>query len=384
MMTRAAAWLLLLLLAALGAFAQAQTPSDPPLIVESFECRGNVTTSCRFILGQLYLSEGDRLDEEEIQNAKLRLLWLRNFSSVSIYLEKGSQRGRARLVIEVVEASAVNKELTFGFFSQNGAIGHLAQGRWTEQNLFGNGKVLDFRASLITPLGGDEVSERSAQLSYIDPHLFDSKRYYFSTDLSFLDLDLDRENGDIIDIRQVAFSLNFGRRLWDFSYLTAGFQYRPVSDRFWSLRQDDGKFEDTVDTSNGSIILGYGWNSRDDQYFPTRGSSFQLTVVSERDRSDTDAGLSYSNTWTSAGGTTWIASFNFPDPATRIEIQRPFEPLWDAKQARAFLQLGVGGVGRNAGGGHILSGGFAAGVRFDSERFGVVMLYVLGQTSWNK
>ena len=69
-MTRAATWLLLLVLAPLAALAQAVAPpADPPLIVESLECRGNVISSCRGILGLLYLSEGDRLDEEEIQNA---------------------------------------------------------------------------------------------------------------------------------------------------------------------------------------------------------------------------------------------------------------------------------------------------------------------------
>jgi outer membrane translocation and assembly module TamA len=383
-MTRAAVWLLLVLLAPLAAFAQAPPAADPPLVVESLECRGNVITSCRFILGHLYLSEGDRLDEEEVQNAKLRLLWLRNFSSVSIYLEKGSERGRARVVVEVVEASAVNKELTYGFFSQNGSVGQLIQGRWTEQNLFGNGKVLDFKASLVTPFGGDKQSQHLVQLSYIDPNLFDSKRYYFSTDLSFLDLDINRENDDLIDVRQVALNLNFGRRVWDFSYFTAGFQYRPVSDRFWSIRQEDGEFEKTHDSSRGSFIVSYGWNSRDDQYFPTRGSSFGLTVVSDRGRNDTDAGLFYSNTWTSSGGTTWIAAFGAPDPFTRIEIQRRLEPFWDARQARMFLQLGVSGAGRNLNGEHILSGGFTAGVRFDSAKLGVVTLYVLGQTSFNK
>jgi len=383
MMTRAAVWLLLLLLAPLAALAQAVPPPDPPLVVESLECRGNVHTSCPFILGQLYLSEGDRLDEEEIQNAKLRLLWLRNFSAVSIYLEKGSQRGRARVVVEVVEASAVNKELTLGFYHSNGAIGQITQGRWTEQNLFGNGKVLDFKASLVAPLGGERQKQALAQLSYIDPHLFDSKRYYFSTDVAYLDSDFDRENGDTVDIRQLAYDLNFGRRLWDFSYITAGFQYRPVSDRFWSIRQDDGQFKTTTDTSHSSLIVAYGWNSRDDQYFPTRGSSFQLTLVTARGSNGNGAGFGYSNTWTTSGGTTWIASFGTPDPATRIEIQRPFAPFWDARQARTFLQLGVGGGGRNSRGGHILSGGFAAGVRFDSARLGVVTLYVLGQTSWN-
>jgi outer membrane protein assembly factor BamA len=386
MIRRAALWLLLYLLAPLAAFAQVPASPEPPLVVESLECRGNVITSCRFILGQLYLSEGDPLDEEEIQNAKLRLLWLRNFSSVSIYLEKGSQRGRARVIVEVVEASAVNKELTLGYFAQNGSTGQLIQGRWTEQNLFGNGKVLDFRASLVTPFGGERQSQAIAQLSYIDPHLFDSKRYYFSTDLAYLDVDVDRENGDTIDIRQVSLNLNFGRRLWDFSYVAAGFQYRPVSDRFWSIRQDDGQFETHNDSSHGSLVLAYGWNSRDDQYFPTRGSAFWLTAVTAAGRSsnDNDAALGYSNAWTTSNGTTWIASFGIPDPATRIEIQRPLEPFWDARKARAFLQLGVGDIGRNDQGGRILSGGFAAGVRFDSARLGVVTLYVLGQTSWNK
>ncbi len=385
MATRAAVWVLLFLLAPLGAFAQkAPPPSASPLIVESLECRGNVSTSCRFILGHLYLAEGDRVDEEEIQNAKLRLLWLRNFSSVSIYLEKGSQRGRARVVIEVVESSSINKELTLGFFSQNGAVGQLLQGRLTDQNLFGNGKVLDFRASLATPLGGERQSQRVAQLSYVDPHLFDSKRYYFSSDLTWLDTHVERENGDEIDITRAAVNLNFGRRLWDFSYVSAGFQYRPVSDAFWRIRQSDGQFETTVDRSHSSLIVAYGWNSTDDQYFPTRGSSFRVILASAHGENDADAGIGYSNVWTTAGGTTWIAAFGAPWPSTHIEVQRPLAPFGDVRQARTFLQLGLNQVGRNARGGQILSGGLVAGVRFDSPRFGVVTLYVLGETSWNR
>jgi outer membrane protein assembly factor BamA len=376
---------LLLLLAPLSAFAQGDaTPADPPLTVEALECRGNVHTSCRFILGQLYLSEGDRLDEEEIQNAKLRLLWLRNFSAVSIYLEKGSERGRARVVVEVVEASTVNRELTFGLFSQDGSVGQLVAGRWTDQNLFGNGKVLDFSASIVTPYGGKKQSQHIAQLSYIDPHLFDSKRYYFSTDIAYLDADIDRQNGDRINIDQLAFNLNFGRRLWDFSFLTAGFQYRPVSDRFSSIRRNDGEVEDTLDTSNGSWILAYGWSSRDDQYFPTQGSTFQLSVVSTRDRYHTDVGLNYSNAWTNSNGTTWIASFGTPDPYTRLEIQRPLKPFLDARKVRAFLQLDVTRTGLNTSGNQILSGGLSAGVRFDSPKLGVVTLYFVGQTRLDK
>jgi outer membrane protein assembly factor BamA len=380
-MTRAAVWILLLL-APLAAFAQA--PPDPPLIVESLECRGNVSTNCRFILGNLYLSEGDRVDEEEIQNAKLRLLWLRNFRSVSIYLEKGSQRGLARVVVEVVEASAISKEATLGFSAQDDIYTQLVQGRWTDNNLFGNGKVLDFSATLVVPVAGDRTSEAVAQVSYIDPHLFDSKRYYFSTDLAYLDLDIDKENGDRVDFKQLAFDLNFGRRFWDFSYITAGYQYRPVSDRFWSIRQDDGHFDVQQDHSRNSLIVAYGWNSQDNQYFPTRGSAFRFTIASARGRSDENVATAFSKAWTTSSGNTWIASVSTPELSTRIELQHPIAPFGDASRARAFVQLGVGRIGYNDHGGRIYSGGFAAGVRFDSRRFGIVTLWVLGQSSWNK
>jgi outer membrane protein assembly factor BamA len=380
-MTKAAVCLLILLLAPFAALAQAPASPDPPLIVEALECRGNAFTSCRFILGQLYLSEGDRVDEEEIENAKLRLLWMRNFSSVSIYLEKGSERGRARVIVEVVEASPVTKEVTTGFFYQNGATGHLLQGRWTDYNLFGNGKVLDFKASTAVPLGGHRLQERFAQLSYIDPHLFDTKRNFLSSSISYIDLDVDRRNGDTIDIEQLAIDLTFGRRIWDFSYVTVGYQYRPVSDVFWRVREEDGQFETHEEHSRSSLIIAYGWNSEDDQYFPTRGSALQFTVSSQYGQSDDDAALFYRNTWTTPGGTTWTAWFN-SSPATRVEIGRPLRQLGDARKGRMFLQVGLGEHGRDEQGDVIHTGGFAAGVRFDSRSLGIVQLYVLGQTSW--
>ena len=382
-MTRAARILFLFLLLAPLA-VRAQAPPDPPLIVESLECRGNALTSCKFILGQIYLSEGDRVDEEEIQNAKLRLLWLRNFRSVSIYLEKGSQRGLARLVVEVVEASAVSKEATLGFSAQDDVLAQLVQGRWTDNNLFGNGKILDVSASLFIPVAGDRTRESIAQVSYIDPHLFDSKRYYFSTDVAYLDVDIDKENGDTINFKQLALDLNFGRRFWDFSYFTAGYQYRPLSDRLWSIRQDDGHFDVRQDHSRSSLIVAYGWNSQDNQYFPTRGSSFRVTLASARGRSDENAALSYSNVWTTSSGNTWIASFSAPPATARIEVQHPITSFADGKQARAFLQLGMGKLGYNDRGNIIYSGGVAAGVRFDSRRFGIVTLWIVGQSSWNK
>jgi len=375
-MTRAAAWLLLFLLLAPFA-ARAQDSSDPPLIVESFECRGNVTTSCKFILGQLYLAEGDPVDEEEIQNAKLRLQWLRNFESVSIYLEKGTQRGRARLVIEVVEARSVMQELGAGLLWQFSSVTHVVTGQWTDYNLFGNGKVLDLTTGLMLPLNGQNYRQGLVRVSYIDPHLFDTKRNFLSTNISYLDYDVDKNNGDIIDIEQAAIDFTFGRRLWDFSFVTAGYQYRPISNRFWSIRQDDGLFESREEHGRSSLILGYGWNSEDSQYFPTRGSALQLTVASDYGRENGDAALTYRNTWSTSGGNVWMVGFAAPH-SHAVQFEHTLKPSGDIRRARAFARLTVDKFGRDYQGDDIWSAGVHLGVRFDSRSLGIVTFYVFG------
>ena len=90
--------LLLLSFGPLAAFAQ-PAPQDPPLIVESFECRGNVSTSCEFILGQLYLDEGDRLDREREMLATREEL-LAQFAAE----QRGSDAG-VRAIFELADFS---------------------------------------------------------------------------------------------------------------------------------------------------------------------------------------------------------------------------------------------------------------------------------------
>lgn len=89
----------------------AESPEGTGLTVEDIRCKGNASTKCSFILGFLHLSAGDPLNEEEIQNAKLRLSSLPDFVSVQIYLDKGSAKGRAIVVIEVVETDRVENEI---------------------------------------------------------------------------------------------------------------------------------------------------------------------------------------------------------------------------------------------------------------------------------
>jgi outer membrane protein assembly factor BamA len=124
------------------------------MVVEDLLCRGNAATSCDFILGHVYLGRGDDIDEAELQNAQLRLSTLRTFESVSIYLEKGSERGKAVVVIEVVEADPIASEWMLGASHRLGAFTSITAGRLLHQNLFGAGKLADLSLVARVPLDG--------------------------------------------------------------------------------------------------------------------------------------------------------------------------------------------------------------------------------------
>src|SRR5687767_12790135 len=95
-------------LATLPGFAQ--SANETPLVVEQLECRGAESTSCNYILSHIRTHPGDPVDEEELRNARFRLSALPNFTSVRIFLERGSERGKANVIIEVIEASPLLAE----------------------------------------------------------------------------------------------------------------------------------------------------------------------------------------------------------------------------------------------------------------------------------
>jgi outer membrane protein assembly factor BamA len=370
-MRRLASWLLLAAL--LCARAMAQSAPEQPLVVEQLVCRGNASTSCTFILGQVYLAEGDVIDEEELQNAKLRLLWLRNFQSVSIYLEKGSARGRARVIVEVSEAKPITTELAYGLFDQDTSVGENISGRITHYNLFGRGKIFDARANIIAPWSGPTIRQYFARAQYIDPHLFDTKRNFFSAGVAYLDGTFARRNGDNQFREQLSYDVTFGRRLWDFSYFTVGYQHRPIIEVNSNLRQDDGHFEQVDTVRDGVVALGFGWNSEDDPYFPTRGSRLNVSVITDDPHSNNKSTVFYRHNWR-WGRTVWSAHYERKD-IFGIGVARPLGLQLDegaVRRARWFSGLIGEPNGFNAEGSKIHSLGLNAGVLLETRSFGIV------------
>jgi hypothetical protein len=170
--------LLLALLIPIGAQAEDDEPSQA-LQVQEIRCTGNSHVSCDFIRGHLYLNAGATLDEEEIRNAELRLSSLRYFNSATIHLEKGAVRGAVVVVIDVTENNPVRVESVVGA-AHRLDVGRVTVGsRIAHQNLFGEGKFADVTAVATVPVSGPGRNESYLVLTrYVDPMLFDSRRWF--------------------------------------------------------------------------------------------------------------------------------------------------------------------------------------------------------------
>lgn len=272
--------LLALLIALPAVYCPARAPDHgPQLVVEDILCRGNATTSCRFIRGYLHVRAGQVLDEDEIRYATLRLSWLQNFKSVDIHLEKGSQKGRVLVVIQVVEASPITAALSLGAASRFGSRSETFSADIGDRNLFGKGKSLDLIVAEETAFSGNVARERLARLQYYDPQLLGSSRLFLTAGAYGFNTDYRYENGDRFDAEAYGLDAALGLRFGRFSYVTLGYRYLPHSDDESVVRDASGVFQTASGSPHSLFLAGYGFNSQDDFYFPTRGSRLDLYMI---------------------------------------------------------------------------------------------------------
>lgn len=256
------------------ATAQEFTPED--LIIDAIECAGNERTECEIIKNEIYLSPGDRLNEEEIKNAKIRLQLLNLFKSVNLNLAKGDLRGHVVLNVEVVEDSPVFSETSIrtGPLGRSNSYGDLS---WQvgHRNLFGKGKILQ---ATISPNEFLKINDSPfmGTLEYIDPHLFGHKKYFFNAriDRTVFKQKNNQDSYTVAD-QSTQTEINVGRRVFDFSYLSIGTSKNYYQ---YSYRTDLYETEFKKNTlENDSWNVTYGWNSEDDSYFTTEGSVFSFS-----------------------------------------------------------------------------------------------------------
>ena len=376
------AWLVLLF-AWLPAHATSMTGDDQHLIVEALRCQGNVNTSCRFILGSVYLAPGDRLNEEELRNAQLRLSWLRNFKSVDIHLEKGSERGKVVVVVEVSEANPITSEASIATERLAGSWTQVIAGRATDYDLFGAGKILDMQASTRRPISGPELENVLARLQYVDPHLFDSQRYFLAAGLFREHSHFEFVNGDSYEASITAADISLGRRFFSFAYLTLGYQYRPVAEVMCHLRLSDGSLQISRFDRRGTLVGGLGHNSLDDPDFPTQGWLAQEYYSGPRDCSDHFAFQLDKVFPLGRGGFLEIRG-QYGDVGIRYShVLAPAGLFRDIKRGRWYVEPGVRNVeyGIAQKGGAVAQFALRAGLRLELEPFGIVDLSVQATTN---
>ena len=164
--------------------------------LEGIEVRGNTRTAARVVLRYVKFRSGDVLDvdDPEIELTRYRLLGTGFFASVQLSLRKGSRRGAAILVIEVVERNTlVIQNLWLGIAADEDTAGNAKPlGPYVgvqiaEQNLAGTGitlgagiglaaEQLALRASFSDPAFAGTTWSASLSLLYNDARDFFGNR----------------------------------------------------------------------------------------------------------------------------------------------------------------------------------------------------------------
>lgn len=399
------AMILLSAMMGVSALCHAQTPERtplperPPLTVEDVRCKGNALTRCSFIRGFVHLSPGDALSEEEIQTARLRLSSLPDFASVRIYLDKGSEKGRVVVVVEVVEADRIDNQISSGTSSRLSSLYQTFEGRIAERDIFDTHGTVNLDVEGIVPIDGPSHHGIYTRLQFASPTLFDSNRYFLIGGATYQNtvIDYPYDASDITD--QFDLDASIGRRLFDHSYVTVGYLQRLISQSISLSRGTSGLFSTNSNPNNNKgWALGYGWNSEDDPYFPTHGSRLSSSF------GESWASVRFRKTWSIDPDSTWSVQLG-GTPGTQyrasldenqdfsVGYQRgigPSDHLGGVNRGRWYVEPGVSYYGDIAYSGYygsitygkqLWEWGLKAGVRLDTKVFGLVDLYVIASTS---
>lgn len=430
------------------------------ILLEKIECRGNSSISCDFIRKKLRLALNQQIVDAEVQNAKLRLSALSNFKSVDLHLEKGSERGKVILIVEVIEASSLLTEVSIGIEASSYALvnnsvyaeglSETVLGRASYQNLVNAQKIVEITISDTNGRshsvnsnqdnGSDGgASQFAGQLSYIDPDLFGSDRLFLATNAAHyrFTYSYDQSNSNLISDRLryggsdkvTEGDTLIGVHLGKYSYLFAKYAH------FWSSYNFHSRFsnsatgavtfygETTFRDQGNYWSIGYGWDSEDDPYFPTRGSVLSAVVdwypTPARCVDCTDAiwSVAYKKNWlvsehsvltlnvggdpigigdrihslASGGSSSSIAIPGRPGGTSETlglryaYLMNHLDDQGNAHRSRWYVQLGTGPVELSSHGrigGHPTVADLIVGVRFESSLFGMVDLYAMGSRYW--
>jgi len=223
---------------------------------------GNTKTRDKVIRRELSVVEGDLYSRTKLKKSYVALNRLRYFEEIDFQAEKGPDETLTDVNIRVKEKPTGIFSIGAGYSALDHAI---VSAQVSEQNLFGRGQTLSFKASL---------GSRSTlyDVSFTEPWLFDMPLW------SKFDLwNLYREY-DSYNLDSKGFNATFGYPLWP--YVTAYVGYRFAIDNVKDI-QDTASYyvkkqEGETTSSGGTVNLTR--DSTDDIIFPSTGSKNSASV----------------------------------------------------------------------------------------------------------
>jgi len=290
---------------------------------EQINISGNEKTRDKVIRRELKVGEGDLYSSTALKRGRQKLKTTGYFKEVDFTTSKGIGTDKINLDIKVEEAPTGSISFGAGFSSLEGVVG---TAKVSEKNLFGYG----YKTTLSAAVGGE--SQRF-NFGFSDPWLlgmplsagfniyYDELQYF-----------------DTYESEVAGATLHFAKYLTD--YISASlvgkaerveiFNVSDFASRY--VKEQEG-IRDTI-----SLTLGFGRDTRDDYYAPTKGSKHSFTME--------NAGgiLGGDNTfYRFAGDTSWY----FPLPLKTVLHLRGRAGIvegYDGKEVPIYERFYVGGI----------------------------------------
>jgi outer membrane protein insertion porin family len=273
--------------------------------LEGIELRGNQRTADRVVLRYVRFRAGDLLDvdDPELELTRYRLLGTGFFSSAELSLRRGSKRGNAVLVIDVVERNTlIVRSLSLGIAADEDADGTARPLSpfigvdVAETNLIGSGVTLGAGIGLAS----DQLALR---LSFSDPAIMGTPNavgatlvyakaqdYFGTTGVSFESPLLDqREVTDyaVVAYKRLGGTLAFGRDLSVVTQLRLGYDLERIEATVPTVASHlRGGVREPIDFDilSGKSVLselsaGLTYDSRDSPSLPTRGTLASVSLA---------------------------------------------------------------------------------------------------------
>ncbi len=249
-------------------FASVAIGAEENLEIEKIECLGNEKSKCSFLLSQITLREGEKVDDEKVRESKLRLQLVGHFQDADIRLAKGSAPGKAVVIVEVKERSSRSYRATFGLVDITNPWYGVVDVTGSDRNFTGRGDTLSLRVRGDLNYQAYYRTRRFSQwtttrLEYNRPRFFLPKMYL----VGGLAGQIHTSIGSVY--RGGWADLALGYKIFDYSFVAIGARHYRSDAKYrygqWNYSASEAFFQ-------------YGWDSQDNSFFPTQGSQFLLTL----------------------------------------------------------------------------------------------------------